>query len=114
MSTIIVLNTSSDLSSKTVLSAENPYTITGLHTFDRDPAAPFAVTSGSAAVTNLDADKLDGLEGAAYAVLASANTFTTNQVVTGNLTTSQTLAGTGGFTSVNASTGAGSSAALTL
>jgi hypothetical protein len=38
------------------------YTQSALVTFDRDPAAPFAVTSGSAVVPNLDADKLDGLD----------------------------------------------------
>lgn len=42
------------------------YTQTGLITFDRDPSAPFAVTSGSAKVDNLDADKLDGQTGADY------------------------------------------------
>jgi hypothetical protein len=42
------------------------YTQTGLITFDRDPSAPFAVTSGSAKVTNLDADLLDGQTGTAY------------------------------------------------
>lgn len=35
-------------------------TLTGLLTFDRDPSAPLAVTSGSAVVANLDADKVDG------------------------------------------------------
>ena len=44
------------------------YTQTGLVTFDRDPAAPFAVTSGSAKVDNLDADKLDGLDAADFAL----------------------------------------------
>jgi len=42
------------------------YTQTGLVTFDRDPDVPFAVTSGSAVVTNLDADLLDGEQGSAY------------------------------------------------
>lgn len=82
MSTITILNTAANLLSKTLISAENPYTVTGLMTFDRDPSAPFAVTTGSAVVPNLDADKLDGLEGSSYALtstaamLASANTFT--------------------------------------
>lgn len=35
-------------------------TITALHTYDRDPSAPFAVTASSAVVTNLDADLVDG------------------------------------------------------
>jgi hypothetical protein len=47
------------------------YTQTGLITFDRDPDAPFAVTSGSAVVPNLDADKLDGQEGSYYLDLAN-------------------------------------------
>jgi hypothetical protein len=76
MANITVLNTSTDLSAHTLLTQENPYTITGLHTFDRDPSAPFAVTSGSAVVANLDADKLDGLDSLAYAQLALSNTFT--------------------------------------
>lgn len=42
------------------------YAQTGLITFDRQPAAPFAVTSGSAKVANLDADKLDGLDSTAF------------------------------------------------
>lgn len=36
------------------------YIQTGLMTFDRDPLAPFAVTSGSAMVANLDAEKVGG------------------------------------------------------
>lgn len=48
------------------------YTQTGLITFDRDPSAPFAVTSGSAKVTNLNADLLDGEEGTAFHALANA------------------------------------------
>jgi hypothetical protein len=46
------------------------YTQTGLVTFDRDPSAPFAVSASSAVVTNLDADKLDGLEASAFATAA--------------------------------------------
>lgn len=61
MSTTLA-NTSASLSGKTVLTAEGSPTVTGLITFDRDPSAPFAVSSGSAYVANLDADKLDGKE----------------------------------------------------
>ena len=43
-------------------------TITALWTFDRDPSAPFAVSSGSAVVTNLNADMVDGIEGATLVV----------------------------------------------
>lgn len=66
MANTTLLNTNADLASKTVVTRENAYTITGLHTFDRDPSAPFAVTASSAVVSNLDADKLDGQEGAYY------------------------------------------------
>ena len=65
MADIHVANTDADLSGNTVVTEENAYTITGLHTFDRDPNAPFAVVSGSAVVANLDADKVDGVEAAA-------------------------------------------------
>lgn len=61
-----VANTSSNLSGKTVMAAENAETVTGLKTFDRDPAAPFAVTASSASVANLDADKVDGLNAAEW------------------------------------------------
>lgn len=66
MSTVAVLNTDAGLTGKTIDLLESAQTITGLKTFDLDPAAPFAVTSGSAKVTNLDADKLDGIEGSAF------------------------------------------------
>ena len=76
MADTVLLNTTAQLSGKTVTTAEGDYTITGAHTWDRDPSAPFAVTSGSAVVTNLDADKVDGYEGSALAVLAEAETIT--------------------------------------
>jgi hypothetical protein len=66
MADVSVLNPDSDLSGRTLQTAEGAYTVTGLHTFDRDPNPPFAVTSGSAVVPNLDADKLDGLEATAF------------------------------------------------
>ncbi len=46
---------------------DDAQTITGTKTFDLDPSAPFAVTSGSAVVTNLDADKVDGAHASATA-----------------------------------------------
>jgi hypothetical protein len=52
-----------------------PLTITGAWTFDRDPSAPFLVTSGSAVVTNLDADMLDGQHGSYYTDAANINTI---------------------------------------
>lgn len=70
---VTLLNTTSNLSGKTVTIAEGTHTITGAWTFSRSPSAPFAVTSGSAMVTNLDADKLDGIEGSGYARLGFAN-----------------------------------------
>jgi hypothetical protein len=71
MADIQVANTDADLSDNTLLTEENAYTITGLHTFSRSTNAPFACISGAAVVTYLDADKLDGQEGAYY--LAAAN-----------------------------------------
>lgn len=49
---------------------ETAYTQTALVTFDRDPAAPFAVTSGSAKVANLDADLLDGHDSSYFGTAA--------------------------------------------
>lgn len=62
---ISVLNTDAGLSGKTIANLEDTQTFTGQKTFDRDPLAPFVVSSGSAVVTNLDADAVDG---AHYAV----------------------------------------------
>lgn len=82
---VSVLNTTSNLSGKTIVVAENPYTVTGLLTYDRDPNPPFAVSSGSAVVPNLDADKLDGFEGAAFLQLAGG-TLTGLLTVDGRIT----------------------------
>jgi hypothetical protein len=71
MADIQVTNTDADLSDNTLLTEENAYTITGLHTFSRSTNAPFAVNSGAAVVANLDADLLDGQQGSYY--LAAAN-----------------------------------------
>lgn len=56
-----------DAGAETKLVSGGAETITALHTFDRDPSAPFAVTASSAKVDNLDADKLDGNEASAFA-----------------------------------------------
>ena len=66
MADIEVTNTDADLSGNTLVTEENAYTITGLHTFSRSTHAPFAVVSGAALVSNLDADKLDGQTGSYY------------------------------------------------
>lgn len=58
------LNSDASLEGKTITVNENNDTITGLKTFDRDPNPPFAVSASSAVVPNLDADKVDGIEGA--------------------------------------------------
>ena len=66
MADIQVTNTDSDLSGNTLLTEEEAYTITGLHTYNRSTNPPFAVASGATKVDNLDADKLDGVEGAEF------------------------------------------------
>lgn len=72
---VSILNTDSDLSGNTVAVCETAKTVTGLWTFDRDPSAPFAVSSGSAVVSNLDADKLDGNEASAFAQVDGSAPF---------------------------------------
>lgn len=62
MATISVLNTTSDLSGKTLVTAEGDRTVTGLLSYSRGGGAPFAVNVGAGMVANLDADKLDGLD----------------------------------------------------
>ena len=86
---VTVANTTSNLSGATIVLAGGTHTITGAWTFDRDPSAPFAVTSGSAVVTNLDADKVDGYEASELAILAE------NETVSGNWTHSGTTTFTG-------------------
>lgn len=53
---ISVLNTNANLSGKTIMAAENADTITGLKTFNRGAAAPFAVDAASTKVANLAVD----------------------------------------------------------
>src|SRR5689334_20052305 len=88
MANVTVTNTDANLSAKTVVVAENAQTITGLQTFDRDPSAPFAVTSSSAVVTNLDADKLDGLDGSAYLIKATDAVWSSKAFSAGDYTAS--------------------------
>jgi hypothetical protein len=101
MADIQVTNTDADLSDNTLITEENAYTITGLHTFSRSTNAPFAVVSGAAVVANLDADKLDGQEGSYY--LAAAN-------VTGTLAVNRGGTGAATFTDGGVLLGSGTSA----
>jgi hypothetical protein len=78
---VSVLNTDAGLSGKTLVTAEGTVTITAQHTYDRDPSAPYVVTSGSAKVDNLDSDKLDGQEGSYYLDLANATGSVANNLV---------------------------------
>lgn len=75
MPTVSVANNDANLSSKTIQLLERDQTVTGLHTYNRGASAPFAVVSGAAKVDNLDADKLDGTEGAAF-LLKAGGTMT--------------------------------------
>lgn len=61
MANVTVLNTTANLSGKTLAVVENDHTITGLWTYDRDPSAPFAVSSSSAYVPNLIAERIVGI-----------------------------------------------------
>lgn len=72
MADISVLNTSSDLSGRTLVSAEGSYTITGVLTYSRGTSAPFVVNASAAKVSNLDADKLDGLDSTDFLTITSA------------------------------------------
>lgn len=58
-----IANSAAEISGKRVLTKESDEEITGLKSFARSPDAPFQVESGSASVSNLDADRLDGEEG---------------------------------------------------
>lgn len=64
MSTVSVTNTDAQLSASTLLTEEDAATIEALHTFDRDPNPPFAVSSGSAVVANLIAEQATYASGA--------------------------------------------------
>ena len=63
---IQVANSATQLDGKTLVTVEDFQEVTGQKTFARAPSAPFEVETGSAVVTNLDADKLDGEHGADY------------------------------------------------
>lgn len=82
MSDVAVANTTAGMSGKTVVMADVDTTITANTTFNRSPSAPFTVASGSASVTNLDADKLDGHDSAEFIQFADG-TATDGQVLIG-------------------------------
>jgi hypothetical protein len=89
---VTILNTDAGLTAKTLVNAEDGQTVTGLKTYDRDPNPPFAVTSGSANVPNLDADKVDGVDVATLAAnrvpyAASASSLTNSSGLTFDGTT---------------------------
>lgn len=67
-----VTNTAASLAGKTLVTLQDSQVITGAITFDRDPSAPFVVTSGSAKVSNLNADTLDGIDGASFFLTSAA------------------------------------------
>lgn len=59
----------------TITKEELAYTITGLWTFNRGAAVPFAVDAASLKVTNLNADKLDGVEESAFMYIAGGRNW---------------------------------------
>lgn len=85
MANVSVLNSDSGLTSKTLSLLESDQTFTGLKTFSRGAAAPFACAAGSLLVTNLDADKLDGQEGTYY---TNATNLASGTVAAARLTAS--------------------------
>lgn len=114
MSTVAVLNTDAGLSGKTIDLLESAQTITGLKTFDLDPAAPFAVTASSSKVTNLDADKVDGVDVVAAngnRVLVSTAANAIGEAAA--LTNGQVLIGSTGAAPVGAAITAGTNITVT-
>jgi phage FluMu protein gp41 len=91
MADIQVANTDADLSGNTVVTEENAYTITGLHTYSRSTSPPFAVNSGAAVVANLDADKLDGIEATGFVKANGTVALTANWDAGGYEIRAQTL-----------------------
>jgi hypothetical protein len=93
-------------SDTTVVYTNSNQTITGLKTFNRGAAAPFAVDAASTKVANLDVDKLDGVDGSDYARISIANafaaacTFALTVLVTGAATFSSTVSVTALLTAI--------------
>lgn len=94
MATISILNTSANLSGKTVLTAEADETITGLKTFSRGASAPFAVAVGGGNVANLDADKVDGRDSTYLLDLPNATNWATASLVWASYTPTWAASGT--------------------
>ena len=90
---ISVLNTDAALSGKTLMDLETAQTVTALKSFSRSTNPPFAVNSGAASVTNLDADKIDGIEGADIATLTGTQTLT-NKTLTAPTVSAPVITGT--------------------
>jgi hypothetical protein len=61
-----VTNPAAELDGNTIVLAETDQEVSGLKAFRRAPDAPFEVEVGSATAPNLDADMLDGEEGADF------------------------------------------------
>lgn len=90
-----VANAPSDLANKILMVADSATgrTVTNLFTFDRGAAVPFAVGATSLKVTNLDADKIDGIDSTGFATLAGVEVFT-NKTLTAPTINAATLSGT--------------------
>ncbi len=76
MATVSVLNTTANLSGKTLCKLEDSQTIVGAKTFDLGASAPFICVSGAAVVTHLDADKLDGQHAPAGTIVGTTDAQT--------------------------------------
>jgi len=90
-----VLNSQAGLTNKTIQTSEDGQNVTGQKNYNRAPAAPFTVQAGSAVVANLDADKVDGYEATALAVLAEDETVTGAWTFSGTTTRTGAEAQTG-------------------
>lgn len=70
-----VNNTAAQLAGKTLVTAEDAATVTGLWLFSRSTNPPFTVNANAGKVTNLDADFLDTQSGSYYLDLANATSI---------------------------------------
>jgi hypothetical protein len=82
-----IANNAAEMSGRIVMLADGTIarTITNLFTFNRGASAPFAVQSGAAKVSNLNADQVDGYEGINLLDIGNCQfrlTLTTNTPVT--------------------------------